>query len=184
MRIPLTVAMRSLLPLCTLLLLGLASGCSHYQLGTEGKLAFHTLYIAPVENKAKLPQAVAVITNQLREAFIHDGRVTVVDSPADADATLTVSLATYGRGVTTARPDDTGLARKFNLELVAHCTLRDNRTGTVLFENRPVAAQQQIFATATPHDADSVQQQAEYQALPLLATSLAQKVAHTTLDVW
>jgi Lipopolysaccharide-assembly len=184
MRIPLSVVMRSLLPLCTLLLLGLASGCAHYQLGTEGKLAFRTLYIAPVENKAKLPQAVAIITNQLREAFIHDGRVTVVDSPADADATLTVSLSTYGRGVATSRPDDTGLARKFNLDLVAHCTLRDNRTSTVLFERRPVSAQQQIFATATPSDADSVQQQAEYQALPLLATSLAQKVAHATLDVW
>jgi hypothetical protein len=184
MRIPLTVAMRSLLPLCTLFLLGLVSGCSHYQLGTEGKLAFHTLYIAPVENKAKLPQAVAVITNQLREAFIHDGRVSVVDSPTDADATLTVSLSSYGRGVATSRPDDTGLARKFNLDLVALCTLRDNRTNTVLFEKRPVSAQQQIFATATPSDADSVQQQAEYQALPQLAASLAQKIAHTTLDVW
>jgi hypothetical protein len=176
--------MRSLLPLCTLIVLGLVSGCSHYQLGTQGKLAFSTLYIAPVDNKASLPQAVAIVTNQLREAFIHDGRVTVVDSPADADATLTVTLATYGRGVTTARPDDTGLARKFNLDLVALCTLRDNRTNTALFEQRPVAAQQQIFATATPSDADSVQLQAEYQALPLLATSLAQKVAHTTLDVW
>jgi len=184
MRILLSVVMRSLLPLCTLLLLGLVSGCAHYQLGTEGKLAFHTLYIAPVENKAKLPQAVAVVTNQLREAFIHDGRVTVVDSPAEADATLTVTLATYSRGVTTARPDDTGLARKFNLDLVASCTLIDNRSNTALFEGRLVDAQQQIFSTATPSDADSVQLQAEYQALPLLATGLAQNVAHTTLDVW
>ena len=184
MRILLPVVMRSLLPLCTLLLLGLASGCSHYQFGTEGKLTFQTLYIAPVENKAKLPQAVAIITNQLREAFIHDGRVTVVDSPADADATLNVTLATYSRGVTTSRPDDTGMGRKFNLDLLASCTLIDNRSNAALFEGRLIAAQQQIFTTATPSDADSVQQQAEYQALPLLATGLAQKVAHTTLDVW
>lgn len=176
--------MRSLLPLCALFFLGLSSGCSHYQLGTEGKLTFHTLYIAPVGNNAKLPQAVAVITNQLREAFIHDGRVTVVDSPTNADASLTVTLTTYGRDAATARPDDTGLARKFDLNLTASCTLRDNRNSTVLFEHRAVTAQQQTFSTSSPHDPNGVQQQAEYQALPQLATTLAQKITHAALDVW
>lgn len=184
MRIPLSAAMRSKLLLCAFLALGLFSGCAHYQLGTEGKLAFHTLYIAPVENRAKLPQAVAIVSTQLREAFLKDGRVTLVNSPADADATLTVSLSHYGRDVTTSRPDDTGLARKFNLNLNAVCTLRDNRGGTLLFDKRPINAEQQIFATATPQQADSEQLQAEYQALPQLASTLAQKVAHTTLDVW
>jgi hypothetical protein len=167
-----------------LLSLGLFSGCAHYQLGTGGKLSFHTLYIAPVENKARLPQAVSVVSTQLREAFIHDGRVTVVDSPADADATLTVSLSNYSRDVTSARPDDTGLARKFNLNLAAVCTLRDNRAGTVLFDQRVVNVEQQIFTTAKLQRTDSDQLQAEYQALPLLASSLAQKVTHATLDVW
>ena len=176
--------MRWLLPLSVLIGLNLFSGCAHYQLGTEGKLSFHTLYIAPVENKAKLPQSVAIVSTQIREAFIHDGRVTVVDSLAEADATLTVSLSHYGRDVTTSRPDDTGLARKFNLNLSANCTLRDNRSATVLFDKRPIAVEQQIFTTATPQQADSNQLQAEYQALPQLATKLAEKVAHTTLDVW
>jgi hypothetical protein len=176
--------MRSLLIAAALSSLGLFTSCAHYQLGTEGKLSFHTLYIAPVENKARLPQSVAIVSTQIREAFIHDGRVTVVDSPADADATLTVSLAHYGREATTSRPDDTGLARKFNLNLSAVCTLRDNRAGTTLFDKRVLNTEQQIFTTATPQQADSDQLQAEYQALPLLASSLAQKVAHATLDVW
>jgi hypothetical protein len=184
MRISLSVVMRWLTPLATVICLGFSAGCAHYQLGTEGKLSFHTLYITPVENKAKLPQSVAVVSTQIREAFIHDGRVTVVDSPADADATLTVSLSKYGRDVTSARPDDTGLARKFDLNLTAVCTLRDNRTGKTLFEKREIAVDQEIFTTATPQQKDSNQLQAEYQALPLLAASLAQKVAHTTLDVW
>ena len=184
MRLSLPVVMRWLCLSAALFSLGLFSGCAHYQLGTEGKLSFHTLYIAPVENKAGLPQAVAVVSTQLREAFIHDGRVTVVDSPADAEATLTVSLSNYGRDVTSARPDDTGLARKFNLNLAAVCTLRDNRGGTVLFDRRVVNVEQQIFTTANLQQTDSNQLQAEYQALPLLASSLAQKVAHAALDVW
>jgi hypothetical protein len=184
MRLSLPVVMRRLCFSAALFSLGLFAGCTHYQLGTEGKLSFHSLYIAPVENKARLPQAVAVVSTQLREAFIHDGRVTVVDSPADADATLTVSLSNYNRDVTSARPDDTGLARKFNLNLAAVCTLRDNRGGTVLFDQRVVNVEQQIFTTATLQQADSDQLQAEYQALPLLASSLAQKIAHAALDVW
>jgi hypothetical protein len=184
MRISLSVVMRWLFPLVVLSGLAFSAGCAHYQLGTEGKLSFHTLYLAPVENKARLPQSVAVVSTQIREAFIHDGRVTVVDTPAEADATLTVSLSKYGRDVTSARPDDTGLARKFDLNLTAICTLRDDRSGKTLFDKREVAVTQQIFTTATPQQKDSNQLQAEYQALPLLAASLAQKVAHTTLDVW
>ncbi len=184
MRISPSVVMRQLALFATLLGLGLSVGCAHYQLGTEAKLSFHTLYLAPVGNKAKLPQAVAIVTTQLRQAFIADGRVTLVNSPDQADATLTVTLSDYGREVTSARPDDTGLARKFNLRLTAACTLRDNRADKTLFAQRPVTVEQQIFATATPQQADSDQLQAEYQALPQLATKLADKVAHTTLDVW
>lgn len=184
MRISLSVVMRQLSLFAILLGLCFSTGCAHYQLGTEAKLSFHTLYLAPVGNKAKLPQAVAVVTTQLRQAFIADGRVTIVNSPDQADATLTVSLTDYGRAVTSARPDDTGLARKFDLHLTALCTLRDNRTAKALFEQRAVSVEQQIFATATPQQSDSNQLQAEYQALPQLATKLADKVAHTALDVW
>ncbi len=184
MRICLLVVMRQLALFSLFMGLGFSAGCSNYQLGTKAKLSFRTLYLAPVGNKAKLPQAVAVVTTQLRQAFIADGRVTMVNSPEQADVTLTVTLSNYGRDVTSARTDDTGLARKFNLNLTAVCTLRDNRTDRVLFEQRAVNVMQQIFTTATPQQADSNQTQAEYQALPQLATKLADKVAHTTLDVW
>ncbi len=184
MRILLPVVMRSLSLLAVVFGLCVSAGCAHYQLGTEAKVSFHTLYLAPVENKARLPQAVAIVSTQIREAFLHDGRVTLVNSPEGADATLTVSLSHFQRDVTTSRPDDTGLARKFNLNLTALCTLRDNRTAKLLIDKRAVNVEQQIFATATPQQSDSDQLQAEYQALPQLASSLANKVAHTALDVW
>jgi Lipopolysaccharide-assembly len=176
--------MRHLLSFCALLGLFLSAGCANYQLGTGGKLSFQTLYIPPVENKAHLPQAVAIVTTQIREAFLRDGRVTLVNSPAEADATLHITLVRYARDVATARPDDTGLARKFNLNLTAVCTLRSTKDNAALFENRAIVVEQQIFATATPQQADSDQLQAEHQALPQLAATLADKISHATLDVW
>ncbi len=76
------------------LLLGLA-GCAHYQLGTEGKPGFTTLFVEPVANKTLLPQAQTIVSTQLRQAFITDARVTLVNSAAEADATLSVTINDY-----------------------------------------------------------------------------------------
>ena len=156
------------------------TGCSHYQLGTNATLSFRTLYVAPAENKTLLPQARELVSAQLREAFAHDARVTLVNSPESADATLTVTLTAFHREIATVREGDTGLARKFNLILDATCTLHDNRGGSGnknFFEHRPVRVQRESFT-------DGGQLQSEYQTLPLLAESLANKVTHAVLDVW
>jgi hypothetical protein len=155
----------------------LLGACSHYQLGTDAKLSFRTLYVAPVGNKTRLPQARELVSTQIREAFEHDPRVTLADSPESADATLTVVISDYHRDVATVREGDTGLARKFNLTLTATATLRDNRAAKTLFENRPVSVEREAFT-------DSGQLQNEYQTLPLLADALAAKLTHAALDVW
>jgi hypothetical protein len=153
------------------------AACSHYQLGTGPAPAFATLYVAPVANQTLLPQAQTSVSTQLREAFVQDGRITLANSAAEADATLTVIIHDYHREVAAAREDDTGLARKFTLTLGTTCTLRDNRSGKVLFADRPVTVHRDAYT-------DSGQLQSEYQTLPLLAETLAQKIAHTVLDTW
>jgi hypothetical protein len=154
-----------------------SAGCSHYQLGTGGKLGFHTLYVEPIVNRTTLPEAHALISTQLREQFLRDGRVQLVNSAAEADATLSLAVADYRRDVATVRPGDTGLARKFALTLTAAVTLRDNRSGKLLFERRPISAVRDAFT-------DNGQLQSEYQALPLLAEALSRNVVHAALDVW
>jgi hypothetical protein len=153
------------------------TACSHYQLGTQTKLAFSTLYVAPVENRAMLPQAQALVEAGLRDALQKDGRVTVVNSPESADAVLRVSLTGYDREVLASNPADTGLAREFALNLHASCTLTDRRTEHPYFTNRKLDVTKDAFI-------DSGQLQSEYQTLPLLATALADRVAHAVLDVW
>jgi hypothetical protein len=154
------------------------AGCARYQLGTGAKLSFRTLYVAPVDNRTALPQAREIITAAIRSAVTHDARLTLVNSAAEADATLRVVLADFRRDVASVREGDTGLARKFNLTLTAGCTLHDNRAGgRDLFERRPVSAVREAFT-------DSGQLQSEYQAVPLLAETLAGKILHAVTDVW
>lgn len=154
----------------------LFSGCSHYQLGTGAAPEFRTLYVAPVANKTMLPQAREIVSTRVREALARDGRVTLVNSATEADATLTVTLVDFHREVAAVREGDTGLARKFDLTLGADCTLR-RRDGGTLFENRRVNAQREVFT-------DAGQLQSEYQTIPLLADVLSGKIVHAALDVW
>jgi len=164
------------LPLLFAILSLTLAGCANYQLGTGGKLAFTTLYVAPAENKSHLPQAQAVVTTQIRAALEQDGRVALANSSQTAGATLEIVIRDYHRDVASVQEQDTGLARKFTLTLGAACTLR-LRNGTVLFADRPVTAQRDAFTYGG-------QLQSEYQTLPLLAESLAKKISHMVLDVW
>lgn len=163
--------------LLTAVLLLSGTACSHYQLGTGAAPDFATIHVAPVALRVLIPQAQALVSTQLRETFIRDGRVTPVHQDTGADVVLTVTLLKYERVVATVRAGDTGLARKFDVTLSAELTLRDNRRGIDRFTRRPVAVKRQLFT-------DSGQIQSEYELLPLLAADLAEKVRHSVLDVW
>lgn len=168
------------------------TGCANYQLGTDGQLSFRSIYVEPVKDSANIPQATALFTSHLRDALLRDGRITLATSSDTADATLQVDLRRYGRRVATVRRDDTGLARSFDVEVEAVCTLYDNRLGKAFFENRPVSATREIFTSDAPTERSPTNQpifvsrqlQAEYTTLPLLASTLADRVAHAALDVW
>lgn len=157
-------------------LLGLL-GCANYQLGTGATPDFTTLYVAPVENHTLVPQARALLSTHLREAFERDGRVTIVNSPEAADATLHVVIQDFDREVASVLESDTRLARKFTLTLSTSCTLRNRHSDKPLFTDRTVSSQRDAFT-------DGGQLQSEYQTLPLLAEALAKKITHTVLDVW
>lgn len=152
--------------------------CSHYRLGTgDGDPGFRSLYVAPVGNDAAVPQAVPIVSRELRDAFLRDGRIRLARSAESADAVLTVMLTDYSRSFTAVQPNDTALARKFDLALSARCTLVDRRTGEALFSDRVVSVTRQIYV-------DSGQNPAETEALPHLADQLADWVAHAALGVW
>jgi hypothetical protein len=166
----------------------LAQGCAHYKMGAGSDPSFGTLYIEPAKNKTMLAQSQPIISTFVREAFLRDGRVTVVDNSADADATLELTVVNYRREDAANREDDNGLARKFTLKLRVSCRLRDNRTGRMLFDGRIIEVQREAFVDnglgLVPFGTSNDQLQSEYNTLPLLADALSDKVTHAVLDVW
>lgn len=160
---------------CAVALFG--AGCSHYQLGTEATAGFRSLHLEVVRNDTMLPQAVALTSTALRENFLKDGRVALTATPAEADAVLTITLVDYSRSVAVVRADDTGLGRRFDLQLAAQATLHDRRSGRDIFTARPLTAKRGAFS-------DSGQLQSEYQALPLLAEQLAEAARKSVLETW
>lgn len=166
----------------------LATGCSHYHMGMGAEPSFATLYVAPAKNKTRLAQTQTVLSTMLREAFERDGRVSLATAAGDADATLEVTLVDYRRQNAANRKDDVGLARKFTLHLSARCTLRDNRTGKVLFADRVVEVQREAFTDnglgSVPFAQSNDQLQSEYNTFPLLAQELSSRITHAVLDVW
>jgi hypothetical protein len=157
--------------------LGLLSACANYHLGTGGQVKFSTLFIAPVASTVVIPQAQVLVTTQVREAFIRDGRVSLVNSPEAADAVLQITLTGYDRTMAVALATDTGLARRYDLALQARARLTDNRSKQLYFDQRPLTAKRGVFT-------DSGLVPSEYQTLPLLAESLASETLHAVLDVW
>jgi len=162
------------------------AGCAHYQWGTPGNLSFSTLYVAPIKNTTLIPQLVVPTTNIVRETFLGDGRVQLVNSAEDADATLTVVITRYVRDVAAVREQDTGLASKFSITVTTACTLMDNRTHKALFTNRPVVSKRDVFTdNGNPHSSlVGDQLQSEYNTVPLIAEDLGKKIVHSVVDVW
>lgn len=154
----------------------LLGGCGHYQLGRDAEPPFRSIYIQPAINESFAPQAQALLTSQIREAFIHDGLLEV-SSERDADAVLEVVLKRFDRRVAATRTSDTGLAEKLRLELVAECTLSDNRLGKTYFKKREIRASADSF----PQESSAG---AEHQTMPVLTGNLAKRIAYEVLQVW
>jgi hypothetical protein len=182
---------RSVLPaLLSAFVLLFSAACSNYRLGTGVERDIESIFIPPVETAGKLPQASAIFTTRIRETFIRDGRIRVVNTAEEADAVLAVKVGDYSRRSLAGTPGDSGLARSIGITLETTATLGDPAGGKTWFQNRPISVERQVFTDdGTPPLSGSflqpVQQtQAEYQLVPQLADALAERLVGAVLDTW
>lgn len=168
----------------------ISTACSNYRLGTGVERDFESIFIPPVETAGKLPQASAILTTRIRETFIRDGRIRVVNTAEDADVVLTVKVGDYSRRALTGTPGDSGLARSIGITLATTATLSDPAGEKVWFKDRAITVERQVFTDdGTPPLSATflqpVQQtQAEYQLVPQLAEPLAERLMGAVLDTW
>ena len=168
------------------------SACSHYRLGIGVERDYESIFIPPIQTNAQLPQAAAIFTTQIREAFIRDGSLRVVNTADEADAVLSVEVGKLTRNGLTSLPTDSGLSRKMGLTLDVTATLRDPKGKKTWFAHRAISIERQIFtddgtmnpAAATTYLKPVQQTQAEYQIVPQLAEVLADRLKGTVLETW
>lgn len=174
--------------LLTLWAVAFLSGCKSYQFGNPTELPFKSIYIQPATNESFAPQAQALLSSQIREAFIRDGRAKLVTSEEDADAVLLVNLTEYGRQAAARRREDTALARDFDLTLTAEVSLFNQNKGDYYFQERELSERSNAYADNPYADPGALQTQdflqAEYQAMPRLTRDLARKIADEVLSPW
>ena len=172
-----TVAIRVFLAvLLTAFAAASMTGCASYQLGRHEEPPFRTLYVSPVANDSFAPQAQAVLSGQIADHFLRDGLVRISNGDS-ADVTLEVRLVEYRQDTAATLADDTTLAGVLRLELWADCTLRDNRTGQVYFENRRVTAETRVYPRGRAQEVRDME-------MPVLTGKLARRIGYEVLQVW
>ena len=152
------------------------TGCSSYNLGTGGELSFKSIYIAPVQNESYAPQAQAIITKQIIQAFIQDKKLNISNEKY-ADVRLEVTLKDYDRRESAVQSIDTQRARAYDIQLMASYSLLDNKNGKVYFKDRIADATINTFV-------DDGLQSAEYQNMPILTKKLASKIRDNVISTW
>ena len=178
----------SILAIFVIFTAALISGCKSYQFGNPTELPFDSIYIKPVTNDSFAPQAQALISSQIRDIFIHDGRTKLVTNREAADAVLIVNLTEYRRRAAARRSVDTKVAASFALVLTAEVSLFNQNKGSYYFQERIVRKSSSAYLNA-PYDTTATSQsqdflQSEYQAMPRLTRDLARRIADEVLNPW
>lgn len=154
------------------------AGCSCYHLGNPSlaALPFKTLYVKPIINRSFVPQAQALLSEQLIR-YLQQSGIEITQCEENADATLIVILEKYNYIVFSTQSTDTTLASSFIVSLNASCTLINNDACQPIFENAKVAATFNVEAN------DSVQR-VLYQDMPILTQKLANQIRDLVIGTW
>lgn len=179
---------RTIATLSSVLALALGSGCASYHLGSPAEPEFDSIYVRPVANESFAPQAQALVSAQIRQAFIRDGRIAILSDPEQADAILEITLTDYSRNAAARQSTDTVTARNFDLRLDAQLSLYNQNAGNYYFQGRSVSERANAYVE-NPYAAPAALQtdsygQSEYDAMPRLARGLARKIADEVLSPW
>ncbi len=148
--------------------LSLLSGCAHYKPGFPLGVTFvRKIYVEPVSRRTAVPQALAVLTRQLRCEFLENGLK--LAGPNDADGILETEIIDYGRSTSNVDDLDTDVARTLSLKITAKCSFKQ-ANGLYFFKDEKISTSVKMTVS------DSIQV-IEYHRITELTQALAKKIA-------
>jgi len=124
-------------------------GCAHYRLGDPQRELLHeqpTIWIVPVLLNDVVADAAIALNRELRERAIRDASLKLVESEANADYVLRVTIEKRSRKSLARRSNDTGLSDVLSLDIVCSYEL-DKSNGDVVKKGE-VESDGQVFRSA------------------------------------
>ena len=178
----------SILAILAMFTFAFISGCKSYQFGNPARLPFKSIYIKPVANDSFAPQAQALLSAQIRDTFIRDGRTKLVTSRKAADAVLIVNMTEYNRRAAARQSVDTAVAASFSLVLAVEVSLFDQKKGEYYFQERIIQESSSAYVDDPYADPGAIQTQdflqTESHAMPIITRDLARRIADEVLYPW
>ncbi len=154
----------------------LMCACNYTLKGTAQPLPFKKIAVKQVVNNSYAPQASNPLMVQVSTMLSQTPALTLT-SLDDAQAVLEITLDDYTKNVYATRYEDTDMARAISVTLSANCTLRNLKTGEVIFKNRPFSVKNNIYNDQSFLDG-------EYQNMTTLTGMLARKIVDSVLGIW
>jgi hypothetical protein len=146
----------------------LASGCAGYRLGpvNDQIAGDKSVQIVPFNNQTLEPRLGDAVTQALREKVQTDGTYHLANG--DGDVVVSGVITSYNRSGLSYLSSDVLTANNYQVGMAAHVVIRQRATGKVLLEK-------DVKGYALVHVGSDLQD-AERQAMPLLAEDFARKV--------
>jgi hypothetical protein len=172
-----------------------AIGCASYHTGPASPAQAGTIYVAQAENDSFMAQIGPVLTEKVRDAFLHDTQTRLVRK-GQADMILEITIENVDRegrvrGTEVEKVDvkngqkvitttnDTGLFKAYNVILTARAVLTNTRTGKVISDHVYQATNQTLPSPYTLGSADD-----ERILMPILARELARQIHDAVAERW
>ena len=169
-------------------LLGWAAGCGY---STQSLLPsnYRKIYIEPLVNRlaitgettelqrfaTSLPRLEEDVTTGIINRFIFDGHLRVTPNKSEADLILTGELTSFYRQA--LRIDEARSVEEYRLNLVANLTLREAKTGSVVWEEPGFIGDATYFLTGSSASSES-------SAVQALITDFSRRVVERTIENW
>ena len=159
----------------TLLLTLFLAGCMGYHLEGTHPEGVRSVYLEPIINKTDEPAIELQMTHALRQRIQFDGRLKLVDHPAQADARLFVNLTRYKLHATAYNNDNETTPEQYRLRIDAQSTLEDSN-GKTLSSSKTYGEATFFFKS----DLTS----SKRNALPMATDELARFILDDLIEQW
>ena len=153
-----------------------AAGCAGYHIGPVTQHNFKSIAVPMFRNRTLRPQLEAQITSAIIKGLQQDGSLRVESEP-NADVVLDGSVVHYQRTALRSLRTDTGVPREYEIAVTVRVEAKDRRTGEVVLKSAEVTGKSDVFIGAD-------QQNAEEQALPLIADDIGHRVVGLLVESW